>query len=152
VARAEQPELFNLVRTLFHAYTEAGDEIDLDTPPPAWELVEKFDLGEPFLQMVKATFGYSEDNPSLRNLMLRLLVADLAQHLRQPDKRTSQPKHDDPFPESLRHLLLPASGWSNAVVCLAQWRDSASKGGSYDRLSALAAAVLKIEDHLSKLE
>ena len=140
VARAEQPELFNLVRTLFHAYTEAGDEIDLDTPPPAWEQVEKFDLAEPFWQMVKATFGYAEDSPGLRNFLLRLLLTDYAYHL----------KGD--VPTSLQHLLLPRSGWPNAVVCLAQWRDSASKGGSYDRLSALAAAVLKIEDHLPKLE
>jgi hypothetical protein len=44
VTKADQPELFNIVRTLFHAYTEAGDEIDIDTPPPAWEQVEEFDL------------------------------------------------------------------------------------------------------------
>ena len=49
-------------------------------------------------------------------------------------------------------LLLPRTGWSNAVVCLAQWRDSSSKGSSYDRLSAEAAAILKIEDHLPDLE
>ena len=49
-------------------------------------------------------------------------------------------------------LLLPRTGWSNAVVCLAQWRDSSSKGSSYDRLSAEAAAILKIEDHLPNLE
>ena len=49
-------------------------------------------------------------------------------------------------------MLLPRTGWSNAVVCLAQWRDSSSKGSSYDRLSAEAAAILKIEDHLPNLE
>ena len=27
VAKADQPELFNLVRTIFHAWTEAGSEI-----------------------------------------------------------------------------------------------------------------------------
>lgn len=46
------------------------------------------------------------------------------------------------------HLILPPSGRSNAVVCLAQWRDSSSKGSSYDRLSDLAGDVLKIEDLL----
>jgi hypothetical protein len=35
---------------------------------------------------------------------------------------------------------------------LAQWRDSSSKGASYDKLSGLAAAILKIEDHLPDLE
>ena len=56
------------------------------------------------------------------------------------------------MPQSLRPLLLPRTGWSNAVVCLAQWRDSSSKGSSYDRLSAEAAAILKIDDHLPGLE
>ena len=35
---------------------------------------------------------------------------------------------------------------------MAQWRDSNTKGTSYDRLSAEAAAILKIEDHLPDLE
>ena len=48
VAKADQPELFNLVRTIFHAWTEAGDEIDLDDPPAVWSQIEKFDLDVPF--------------------------------------------------------------------------------------------------------
>ena len=140
VLRADQPELFNLVRTAFHAWTEAGAEIDLDNPPAVWGQVEKFDLDAPFWQMVKATFGYEEENPSLKNFLLRLVLTDYAHHL----------KGDVPL--ALRGLLLPRTGWSNAVVCLAQWRDSSSKGASYDRLSAEAAAILKIEDHLPDQE
>jgi hypothetical protein len=44
VARADQPELFNLVRTIFYAWIEARSEIDLDNPPAAWGQIEKFDL------------------------------------------------------------------------------------------------------------
>ncbi len=36
VAKADQPELFNIVRTIFHAWTEAGSEVDLDNPPAVW--------------------------------------------------------------------------------------------------------------------
>ena len=140
VAKADQPELFNLVRTIFHAWTEGGSEIDLDSPPAVWGQIEKFDLDVPFWQMVKATFGYEEENPSLKNFLLRLVLTDYAHHL----------KGD--VPQSIRGLLLPRTGWSNAVVCLAQWRDSSSKGTSYDRLSSEAAAILKIEDHLPNLE
>ena len=140
VAKADQPELFNLVRTIFHAWIEAGSEIDLDNPPAVWGQIEKFDLDVPFWQMVKATFGYEEENPTLKNFLLRLVLTDYAHHL----------KGD--VPQSIRGLLLPRTGWSNAVVCLAQWRDSSSKGTSYDRLSAEAAAILKIEDHLPNLE
>ncbi len=139
VAKADQPELFNLVRTIFHSWLEAG-EIDLDNPPAVWGHIEKFDLDGPFWQMVKATFGYEEENPTLKNFLLRLVMTDYAHHL----------KGD--VPQALRGLLLPRIGWSNAVVCLAQWRDSSSKGASYDRLSAEAAAVLKIEDSLPNLD
>ena len=140
VARAEQPELFNLVRTIFHAWTEPGTELDLDNPPAVWGQIVKFDLEVPFWKMVKASFGYEEENPTLKNFLLRLFLTDFAHHL----------KGD--VPQSLRSLLLPRLGWSNAVVCLAQWRDSNSKGTSYDRLSAEAAPILNIENHLPDLE
>jgi uncharacterized protein (TIGR02687 family) len=137
--RADQPEFFNIVRTLFHAHTE-GDEIDLDVPPPAWEQVEKFDLAGPFWDMARTAFGYAEDDPSLRKLLIRLLVTDYAHHLRAE------------VPTALAHLVLPTSGRSNAVVCLAQWRDSSSRGSSYDRLSAEVAALIHLTDHLGGLE
>ncbi len=140
VAKADQPELFNLVRTIFHAWIEAGSELDLDNPPAVFGQIEKFDLDVPFWQMVKAAFGYEEENPTLKNFLLRLVLTDYAHHL----------KGD--VPQSIRGLLLPKTGWSNAVVCLALWRDSSSKGTSYDRLSADAAAILKIENHLPNLE
>ena len=53
---------------------------------------------------------------------------------------------------SLAHLLLPSSGQANAVVCLAQWRDSSSKGSSYDLLSAAVARLLKVEEMVAALE
>ena len=82
VAKADQPELFNLVRTIFHAWIEAGDEIDLDDPPAVWSQIEKFDLDVPFWQMVKTAFGYEEENPTLKKFLLRLMVTDYAHHLK----------------------------------------------------------------------
>ena len=141
VAKADQPALFNIIRTLFHAYTDIPpeDSIDLNTPPPAWQQIEKFDLAQPFWRMVQTSFGYTEDTPNLRNLLLRLLLSDYAHAL-----------HGE-VPSSLQQLLLPESGRSNAVVCLAQWRDSRSKRYSYDRLSAAVAPLLKIEYAVSNL-
>ena len=39
VVKADQPELFTILRTLFHAWTdvEDADDIDLSTPPPCWD-------------------------------------------------------------------------------------------------------------------
>ena len=140
VAKADQAEPFNLVRTIFHAWTDGGPDLDLDAPPVVWDNVEKFDLDGPFWPMVNTFFGYAEDNPSLKNLLLRLLVTDFAYHLKGE------------VPQSLRGLLLPRTGWLNAVVCLGQWRDSSSKGSSYDCLSAAAAVVLRMDEHLPEYE
>jgi uncharacterized protein (TIGR02687 family) len=142
VVKADQPELFTIIRTLFHAYTEVEhkDEIELGNSPPCWDQIEKFDLAQPFWRFIKNTFGYSEASPSLRNLLIRLLVTDYAHHL-----------HGH-VPPSLEHLILPKTGQSNAVVCLAQWRDSSSKGSSYDLLSAEVARIVKIEEYVHTLE
>ena len=139
VTKTDQSELFNIVRALFHAIAEA-DEIDLEVVPPAWDQIEKFELDEPFWGMVKTQFGYEEETPNLRNLLIRLMLADYAHRL------------DDDLPTSLQQLQLSRSGTHNAVVCLAQWRDSGSKGRSYDLLAAEASAILHIPDILRGIE
>ena len=139
VAKADQPELFNIVRTLFHSMTE-GDAPDLEASPPAWAPIERFELDEPFWAMVKSAFGYGEDSPTLQNLLIRLLVSDYAHHLAKE------------LPGALQHLQLPRSGTANAVVCLAQWRDSSSKSSSYNVLAAEVGARLHIPDHLRGCE
>jgi uncharacterized protein (TIGR02687 family) len=140
VVKAEQAEWFNILRTLYHAYTDNGEEIDLLTEPATWEQIEKFDLDKPFWEMAKATFGYSEDTPTLKNLLLRLFVTDYVHHLKATP------------PSALVHLILPTQGRSNAVVCLGQWRDSTSKGSSYDRLSGEVADLIHVEDYFLGLE
>ena len=142
VLKADHAEWFNMVCTLFHAFTvgENGNGPDLDSPPDAWLQVEKFELDGAFWQVIKNLFGYAEENPSLKNLLVRLLVTDFAHHLKTG------------VSDSLAHLVLPPSGRSNAVVCLAQWRDSASKGSSYDRLSDAVAGIVKIKEPLYGLE
>lgn len=140
VVKAEQPEFFNIVRTLFHAFTENTDVTDLDFPPAAWEQVEKFDLAQPFWEMARLHFGYAEETPTLKRFVIRLLVTDYAHHLKKD------------APTALAHLVLPPQGRSNAIVCLAQWRDSTSRGSSYDTLSADVALLIKLEDHLHRLD
>lgn len=138
VAKAEQPELFNLIQTLFHAWTDG--EIDLDVPPSGWAQVEKFELDVPFWQMVKSSFGYESDNPTLKNLLFRMLLTDFAYHLQGE------------VPQAISGLVLPRIGWSNTVVCLAQWRDSGSKSRSYDLLAAEAAAILKVDHVIADMD
>lgn len=138
VVKADQPELYNILRTLLHLFAEA-DDIDLREPVQAWDQIGKFDLEEPFWRFIKRAFGYTEETPSLENLLIRLLVTDFVQHLHGKSP-------------SLEHLVLPQMGRANAVVCLAQWRDSASKGSSYDRLSEYVAQRINLSDQLHAFE
>ena len=137
LVKADQPEFFNILRSLFHAFTECEGDLDLETPPPMWEHIEKFDLAAPFWIMVQQAFGYTDDIPTLHKLLIRLLVTDYAHHLKTA------------VPGALVHLVLPPQGQGNAIVCLAQWRDSRSKGASYDQLSELVASLIHLDDHLS---
>ena len=139
IVKADQSELYNILRTLLHFYAEIED-IDLRKPVQAWEHIQKFDLEEPFWRFIKRAFGYSDLTPSLENLLIRLLVTDFNQHL-----------HGQ-LPSSLENLVLPQTGRANTVVCLAQWRDSASKGMSYDRLSEYVAQRIKLSDQLHSFD
>ena len=174
VVRADQPDLFTILLSLFHSMagfplggisysqirskpgvmregegaSEPEEELllhdkaepDLVTPPPAWDLVTRLGLDGAFWGMVKTTFGYAEDMPGLRNLLIRLLVTDYAHHL------------NGVLPAALQHLVLPTGTRQNVVACLSHWRDSASRGGSYDRLSEMVSEILKLDAHLDSLE
>lgn len=135
VGKAEQPEWFTIVRTLFHALAEdAANNGDGQLLAPAlWEQVTKFDLEQPFWTAMKSLFGYGEDCPSLKNLLIQLLVTEFVQQLNDT-------------PSSLAHFVLPKAGWGNVVVCLGQWRDSNSKGSSYDQLAMQVGSMLGVAD------
>ena len=139
VTKADQPELFNIVRTLYHSLAEQ-EEIDLEVPPPAWTQIEKFDLDGSFWKMVATAFGYEEVSPTLQKLLLRLMLSDFAHQL------------GINVPPAIQKLQLSRSGTHNAVVCLAQWRDSAKQAKSFNVLSDEIAGKLQIDDQLQGLE
>ncbi|MBK1646579.1 TIGR02687 family protein [Thiocapsa imhoffii] len=136
LTKADQPELFNVLISLFDGIPSGN----LDTPPPAWEDMEKYEVQPAFWVLAASHFGYQEQAPSLKNLLIRLLVSDFAHACRAP------------LPDGLKHLTLSRQGTANAVVCLAQWRDSSTRGSSYETLSAAVAEAVKLEHHLGSLE
>jgi uncharacterized protein (TIGR02687 family) len=135
VAKAEQPEWFTIVRTMFHALSEeaADDDGGLANFPTLWEQVTKFELEQPFWGAMKAQFGYSPESPSIKNLLMCMLTTELVQQLGET-------------PAALSHFVLPRSGWGNVVVCLGQWRDSNAKCSSYDQLAMQVGSLLGIEN------
>ena len=67
------------MRTIFHAWIEAGTEIDLVR---RLEPHREVQLDTPFWQMVKATFGFEEEVYA-EELLLYLLLTDYAHHLKE---------------------------------------------------------------------
>ena len=139
VTKADQPELFNIVRTLFHSMSEQ-EEIDLEVTPPAWTQIEKFDLDGSFWKLVSTAFGYDDENPTLQKLLMRLMLSDFAHQL------------GIDVPIAIQKLQLSRSGTHNAVVCLAQWRDSAKQATSFNVLSDVIAGTTNIDEQLQGLE
>ena len=135
LTQADQPDFFNSVIALL----QCMDEQSLDTESAAWNELEKYGLIQPFWRMVGERFGYQEEKPSLKNLLIRLMVSDFGNSLKGN------------IPDALCHLMLPTKGIINAVVCLGQWRDSASRSLRFERLSTAVAAIIRLDaclDHL----
>ncbi|OAN44501.1 BREX-1 system phosphatase PglZ type A [Magnetospirillum moscoviense] len=136
VTKVDQPEFLGILTALYHAIPDS----DLDALPPAWDEIEKYDLLESFWSMVQGQFGYSESFPTLKNLLIRLMVSDFAHSI------TAE------LPAALAHLMLPRLFLSSASVCLSQWRDSNSRSDSYDRLSKMVGDALKIDSLLPGMQ
>jgi len=136
LAKSDQPEFFTVLIALFDAMPEG----QFDALPPAWDEMERFGVQAAFWDLAAGQFGYQEGAPTLKNLLIRLLVSDLGHACRGP------------LPQGLKPLTLGRQGTANAVVCLAQWRDSSTRGPSYERLSAGVADAVKLTQHLGALE
>ena len=56
------------------------------------------------------------------------------------------------LPSALQHLLLPTAQRQNVVTFLSQWRDSSTRAISYDLLSELISEALRLDTHLERLD
>lgn len=133
LAKAAQPQLPQILRI---ALSEI-DADDLSSPPAFLAELERYGVLGRFWEFVGREFRYVDDNPSLRNLLIRLFATDFARHL------AGTP------PSAFSHLLLPNGGGVNAVVFMDGWRDSSAHQRHYDTLSATIARELKVPERLS---
>ncbi len=136
LVKSEHSDFSDIVRTL---YKNIADSQNLDDDPNEWQQIVKLGLEGVFWKHVKETFGYTEETPTLHNLLTALFVTDLAHSV------------NEEIPISLRHFILPNNRQSNVVVCLGQWRDSTSKADSYDVLSETSSKSLNIKEKLAEL-
>ena len=141
VVRADQPEFFDIFRTSVPRLDRAGREIDLDSlRRDLGARSRRFDLAQPFWRHGQDLVRLRRGRPSLKKLLLRLLVTDYAHHL----------KADVPTP--LGHLLPPTRGGPMPSSAWPSGGTAAARRSSYDRLSDEVGDPDRSTDHLHGLE
>jgi uncharacterized protein (TIGR02687 family) len=137
LTRADQPELFAMLQRLYGAVVVEG-VADLSAQPKAWQDIAANDLTPAFWELVQVQLGYTDVNPSLRDLLLRILVTDFCRSL-QGDA-----------PRQLAHFVLPdRSLASNASVFVGRWRADIAQFANYDALAQAVASELDLVSLLS---
>ena len=137
LTRADQPEFFAVLQRLYAAVVVDG-VADLLVQPKAWQDIAANDLTPAFWDLVQTQLGYLDANPSLRDLLLRILVTDFCRGL-QGDA-----------PRQLAHFVLPDRTLAaNASVFVGRWRSDIAQFGNYNALAQAVANELDLVSLLS---
>ena len=137
LTRADQPELFAVLQRLYAAVVVDG-VADLLVQPKAWQDIAANDLTPAFWDLVQTQLGYADAAPSLRDLLLRILVTDFCRGL-QGDA-----------PRQLAHFVLPDRTLAaNASVFVGRWRSDIAQFGNYNALAQAVAHELDLVNLLS---
>lgn len=139
LTRADQPELFSILQRLFSAFV-IDNEVDINAQPKNWQDIIANDLGDAFWLLVKTQLGYSEPEPSLRDLLFRILVTDFCRSLL-----------DEP-PESFNHFLLSDRNLAaNASIFASRWRSDLTNYTSYNQVTLTVGIDLGLNQVLRDL-
>ncbi len=74
LVRSEGDSFFDIVNTLFSAFTADGG---IEVEPAPWQDIVKFGLEDAFWQLTREQFGYEDGLPSLQKLLCCLFITDL---------------------------------------------------------------------------
>jgi uncharacterized protein (TIGR02687 family) len=139
LTRADQPELFSMLQRLYGAMVQ-DETTDLSVVPKAWQEIGANDLTPAFWDLVQLQLGYADANPSLRDLLIRILVTDFCRSL------------DADAPKQLLHLVLPVRTLAaNASVFIGRWRSDIAQYSSYNALADAVANELNLDGLLGGL-
>lgn len=137
LTRADQPDLFAILQRLYAAMVVDGVP-DLLAQPKVWQDIAANDLTPAFWELVQTQLGYVDANPSLCDLLLRILVTDFCRSL-QGDA-----------PRQLAHFILPdRSLAANASVFVGRWRSDIAQFGNYNALAQAVANEIELVNLLS---
>jgi uncharacterized protein (TIGR02687 family) len=139
LVRADQPELSAILLRLFPALLQDG-VVSLDAVSKLWADVIANDLEEAFWALVARATGYQDAAPTLRDLLFRILVSDLARTITES------------CPAQLSHFVLSNKTLAaNVSVFASGWRSHMQHFGSYDALSGAVGRELGLGHLISGL-
>lgn len=135
IVRADQAEPFSIFNQVLSAIVQ-DEEVRIESPSKIWSEVVQFQMEEAFWRLAKQTFGYSSDRPSLKNLIMSLLVSDLASSFDQSSS----------LPQQLAHFVLgDRSTKANARVFVSRWRSDINMMSAYVHLTQAIASEMHID-------
>jgi len=130
--RSDEPDALAITTRLLHGLW-VPDEARVGDDPKAWADLVSNELDGAFWSLMGQTFGYAEPEPSLNDLLLRLLVTDFARSI------------VGACPAGLQHLVLGNKTLAaNASVLAGRWRADLNLHKSYADLSAAVAQTLNL--------
>jgi hypothetical protein len=116
------------------------ESADSKRVPKAWQDIGANDLTPAFWDLVQLQLGYADANPSLRDLLIRILVTDFCRSL------------DADAPKQLLHLVLPVRTLAaNASVFIGRWRSDIAQYSNYNALADAVANELNLDGLLGGL-
>lgn len=139
LVKADQPDLPTILLRLFSGLLSDGVPL-LDAESKAWSDIVANDLEAAFWNLLARELGYQSQKPTVRDLLFRVLVTDLARTL------------SGACPAQLSHFILGDKTLAaNASVFAAGWRSHMAHFSSYDALSGAVARELGLAGLISSL-
>lgn len=139
LTRADQPELFAMLQRLYAGLVVNG-EADLAAQSKVWQDMAACELTPAFWALVQSQLGYAEPDPSLRDLLVRILVTDFCRNL------------GGDAPRQLAHFVLPERALAaNASVFASRWRSDLAHFNTYNTLARAVAQELALPGLLTGL-
>lgn len=121
IARVDQADSFALFNKVLSAVVQ-DDDVSFDTPSRIWSEIVLYQMEEVFWDLAKQCFGYNPEKPSLKHLMMCLLVSDFASSLESHSL----------LPKQLEHFVLGhLSTKANARVFVSRWRSDVNLMNAY---------------------
>lgn len=139
LVKADPPDFGAILLRLFSAMVQ-DCAVNLDAPGKLWNDILANDLEAAFWSLIDRETGYRDGQPTLRDLLFRLLVTDFVRSLGKPG------------PAQLSHFVLSSKQLAaNASVFVSSWRSHMQHFPSYDALSGTVGRELGLVNLLSGL-